>query len=152
MPDTLRIRFDFTTKYKLFRVGFTDMTADFVVQRGAHVAGWMLRFRQEPKWQLPLFTETLIRSPLKRPFQGRGSELYVAVRDDAGPQTLVVRQTHTEVKESGVLRWIGSLGATAMSDFQGRAEAEENRFLNEAFAALRADAQEVLGAAATRQP
>lgn len=150
MPDTLRLRLDFNTKYKMFRVGFSDMTADFIVQRGPHVAAWMMRFRQEPKWRLPLFTETLIRTPLKRPFQGRGSELYLAVRDDAGPQTLVVRQTHTEVKESAIVRWIGSLGATAMSDFQGRAEAEENRFLNEAFAALRADAQEVLVPGATR--
>lgn len=151
MPDSLRIRFDFNTKYKLFRVGFSDMTADFIMQRGPHLAAWMMRFRQEPKWKLPLFTETLIRSPLRRPFQGRGSELYLAVRDDAGPQTLLVRQTHTEVKESAIIRWIGSLGATAMSDFQGRAEAEENRFLNEAFVALRADAQEVLGAAAREQ-
>ncbi len=151
MPDTLRLRLDFNTKYKVFRVGFADMVADFIVQRGAHVAAWMMRFRQEPKWQLPLFTETLIRSPLRRPFQGRGSELYLALRDDGGPQTLLVRNTHTEVKESAILRWMGSLGATAMSDFQGRAETEENRFLNEAFTALRADAQEILGSAAGRE-
>lgn len=145
MPDTLRLRLDFNTKYKLFRVGFSEMFADFIIQRGEHSVGWMMRFRQEPKWQLPLFTETLIRSPLRRPFQGRGSELYLALRDDAGPQTILVRRTHTEVKESAILRWMGSLGATAMSDFQGRAEAEENRFLNESFTALRADSQNALG-------
>ena len=146
MPDTLRLRLDFNTKYKLFRVGFSELFADFVIERGEHSAGWMMHFRQEPKWQLPLFTETLIRSPLRRPFQGRGSELYLALRDDAGPQTLLVRRTHTEVKESAILRWMGSLGATAMSDFQGRAEAEENRFLNEAFAALRSDALDAVNA------
>jgi hypothetical protein len=145
MPDTLRLRLDFNTKYKLFRVGFSEMWADFTIQRAEHSIGWMMRFRQEPKWHLPLFTETLIRSPLRRPFQGRGSELYLALRDDAGPQTLLVRRTHTEVKESAILRWMGSLGATAMSDFQGRAEAEENRFLNETFTALRADSQNALG-------
>ncbi|MGH8311436.1 MAG: hypothetical protein ACRETX_16785, partial [Steroidobacteraceae bacterium] len=145
MPDTMRIRLDFNAKYKVFRVGFAELIGDFIVQRGAHSAAWMLRFRQEPKWQLPLFTETLIRTPLRRPFQGRGSELYLALRDDVGPQTLLVRTTHTEVKESAILRWMGSLGATAMSDFQGRAEAEENRFLSEAFTALRADVHDVLG-------
>lgn len=146
MPDTLRLRLDFNTKYKLFRVGFSEMWADFIIQRGEHSVAWMMRFRQEPKWQLPLFTETLIRSPLRRPFQGRGSELYLALRDDAGPQTLLVRRTHTEVKESAILRWMGNLGATAMSDFQGRTEAEENRFLNDAFTALRSDAQDPVNA------
>ena len=152
MPDTLRLRLDFNTKYKLFRVGFSEMLADFIIQRGEHSVAWMMRFRQEPKWQLPLFTETLIRSPLRRPFQGRGSELYLAVRDDAGPQTLLVRRTHTEVKESAILRWMGNLGATAMSDFQGKAEAEENRFLNDAFTALREDGQAALGVAPIRTP
>lgn len=145
MPDTLRLRLDFNTKYKLFRVGFSEMWADFTIQRGEHNIGWMMRFKQEPKWHLPLFTETLIRSPLRRPFQGRGSELYLALQDNAGPQTILVRRTHTEVKESAILRWMGSLGAAAMSDFQGRAEAEENRFLNESFVALRADSQNAVG-------
>jgi hypothetical protein len=144
MPDTLRIRMDFNTKYKMFRVGLAELVGDFIVQRGPNVAGWFMRFRSEPKWQLPLFTETLIRAPLRRPFQGRGSELYLALRD-GGPQTVLVRQTHTEVQESAIVRWLGSLGATAMSDFQGRTEAEENRFLSEGFAALRSDAQTLLG-------
>lgn len=152
MPDTLRLRLDFNTKYKVFRVGFAELWADFSIQRGDHSIAWMMRFRQEPKWQLPLFTETLIRSPLRRPFQGRGSELYLAVRDDVGPQTLLVRRTHTEVKESAILRWMGTLGATAMGDFQGRAEAEENRFLNEVFTALQEDGQAALGVTQTRTP
>lgn len=144
MPDTLRIRMDFNTKYKVFRVGFAELVGDFIIQRREQQIGWMMRFQQEPKWQLPLFTETLIRSPLRRPFQGRGSEMYLGLDDNPG-QTLLVRRVHTEVKESAIVRWLGGLGATAMSDFQGRTEAEENRFLNEAFVALRADAQEVLG-------
>jgi hypothetical protein len=143
MPDTLRIRLDFTAKYKMFRVGFTELLGDFIVQRGPHVSGWLMRFRQEPKWQLPLFTETLIRTPLRRPFQGRGSELYLALHD-GGAQTLLVRRTHTEVKESAIVRWLGGLGATAMDDFQGRTEAEQNLFLTTTFAALKADAQGVL--------
>jgi hypothetical protein len=146
VPDSLRIRLDFNTKYKMFRVGFAELVGDFIIQRSAHTSGWLMRFRQEPKWELPLFTETLIRSPLRRPFQGRGSEMYLAVHD-GGPQSLLVRRTHTEVKESAIIRWLGSLGATALSDFQGATENEQNRFLYAAFVALRGDADEVLGAA-----
>ncbi|MGQ0538852.1 MAG: hypothetical protein ACT4R6_07910, partial [Gemmatimonadaceae bacterium] len=145
-PDTLRLRLDFATQYKLFRVGFAELVADFVIQRGPHSIAWMMRFQREPKWQLPLFTETLIRTPLRRPFQGRGSEMYFAVHDGMGPQTLLVRKVHSEVRESAIMRWLGGLGASAMGDFQGRTEAEENRFLSEAFAAMRADAQDVLAA------
>ena len=72
--------------------------------------------------------------------------MYIALEDGAGLQTLLVRRTRLEVKESAILRWMGSLGATAMSDFQGRTEAEENRFLHDAFAALRSDLQDVLPA------
>jgi hypothetical protein len=37
------------------------------------------------------------------------------------------------------MRWIGRLGAAAFVDFSGATEVEENRFLPELFAALRAD-------------
>jgi hypothetical protein len=144
MPDTLRIRMDFNTKYKMFRVGFSEMLGDFIIQRGSNSIAWMMRFRDEPEWNLPLFTETLIRSPLRRPFQGRGSELYLAIQEGAGPQTLLVRRTHTEVKESAILRWMNGLGSTAMGDYQGKAETEQNRFLTDAFNALKADAEEVM--------
>jgi hypothetical protein len=144
MPDTLRIRMDFNTKYKMFRVGFAEMHGDFIVQRGPNSIGWFMRFHEEPKWQLPLFTEKLIRSPLRRPFQARGSEFVLAVNDRSGPLTTLVRRTHTEVKESAIIRWLGGLGATAMGDFQGATESEQNRFLYAAFVALTADVQEVL--------
>ena len=37
------------------------------------------------------------------------------------------------------MRFLGTLGFTAMSDYAGQVEEEENRFLAEGFAALRAD-------------
>ncbi|MEW5918562.1 MAG: hypothetical protein AB1762_19320 [Gemmatimonadota bacterium] len=143
MPDTLRIRMDFNTKYKMFRVGFSEMLGDFIIQRSSSSIGWMMHFRDEPEWNLPLFTETLIRSPLRRPFQGRGSELYLGVHE-GGAQTLLVRRTRTEVKESAILRWLNGLGATAMGDYQGKAEAEQNRFLSDAFTALRVDSEDLM--------
>ena len=90
----------------------------------------MMRFRREPKWDLPLATERLIRSPLRRPFEGRGSELRLAVRDDLGSQAMSVRQVRTAVRESAIMRWLGGLGATAFGDFRalgGRGESIPHR-------------------------
>ena len=52
------------------------------------------------------------------------------------------------VEESAIVRWLGGLGASAMGDFAGRAEAEENRFTAEALQALRADVRAMVAQAA----
>lgn len=139
ITDSLRVRFDFSAKFMMFRVGFTNLIGDFTVERGEHDRAWMLRFRREPEWNFPLATNRLIRSPLRSPFEGRGSELRLAVRDDLGNQAMSVRQARITVKESAIMRWLGGLGSTAFGDFAGRSEAEENRFLMELFGALRLD-------------
>lgn len=145
MPDSLRLRVDASAKFMIFRVGFHDLEGDFTVERGQHDRAWMMRFRGEPEWDLPLATERLIRSPLRRPFEGRGTELRLAVRDDIGNQAMSVRQVRTAVRESAIMRWLGGLGATAFGDFAGRSEAEENRFLTELFGALRQDVAAIAG-------
>jgi len=139
MPDTLRLVADLSTKVRFFTVGARNLVADFIVIRGARERGWLMRFQREPDWRLPFAAQSLLRSPLRRPFAGGGSTLRVAIRDSAGAQTLITRRSHTVVQESAVLRFLGSLGATAMSDYAGKSEAEENRFTAEVFNALRAD-------------
>lgn len=139
MPDSLQLRIDATAKFMIFRVGFHDLVGDFSIERGEHTRAWVMQFRHEPKWDLPLATERLIRSPLRRPFEGRGSELRLAVRDDLGNQAMSVRQIRIAVRESAIMRWLGGLGATAFGDFTGSSEVEENRFLYEMFAAMRLD-------------
>ena len=81
----------------------------------------------------------LIRTSLRHPFQGDGITIRVTVRDDAGPQSLLSREATLAVQESAIVRWLGGLGNSAMSDFAGRAEVEENRFVYEVLRALRAD-------------
>jgi hypothetical protein len=147
-PDSLRISMDVSMKYKLFRVGFTGMQGDFTIERGEHEQAWQMRFTKEPSWHFPLAMNQLIRVPLKRPFQGRGVELRVGVRDDRGPQALSIRQARAIVNESTIMRWLGNLGFSAMSDFSGKSEQEENRFWAEMFMALRRDAADALGATA----
>lgn len=139
MTDSLRLRVDFSAKFMMFRVGFTNLVADFTIERGEHERAWMMRFRREPEWRFPLATDRLIKSPLRSPFEGRGTEVRLAVRDDLGSQAMSVRQARTAVKESAIMRWLGGLGSTAFGDFAGRSEAEENRFLMELFGALRQD-------------
>lgn len=139
MGDSLRLHLDFSAKFMMFRVGFSNLVGDFTVERGEHERAWMMRFRREPEWSFPLATDRLIKSPLRSPFEGRGTELRLAIRDDLGSQAMSVRQVRTAVKESAIMRWLGGLGSTAFGDFAGRSEAEENRFLMELFGALRQD-------------
>ncbi|MEO7962343.1 MAG: hypothetical protein ABIT38_00370, partial [Gemmatimonadaceae bacterium] len=139
LPDSLRIVSDASAKFKIFRVGFKGLIGDFTIERGEHERAWMMRFRQEPDWHFPLAVDRLIKSPLRRPFEGRGSELRLAVRDDLGNQAMSVRQLRTAVRESAIMRWLGGLGASAFGEYEGRTEAEENRFLQELFGALRLD-------------
>lgn len=142
MPDTLQMRLDFNAKFKIFRVGFSNLVADFIITRGPHERGWFMRFQREPDWQLPLAVNYLIKNPLKAPFEGRGTEMRLVLRDDLGTQTMSLRHMRTVVNESAIMRWLGGLGSTAFGDFEGKSEAEENRFLMLMFEALRRDFSE----------
>lgn len=139
MPDSLKLRLDFSAKFMIFRVGFSNLEGDFVVDRDTHERAWHMAFRREPDWHFPLAVNHLIRTPLRTPFAGRGAELHFSVRDDLGPQTMSIRRGRLVVNESAIMRWLGGLGATAFADFEGTSEAEENRFLAALFEAMRAD-------------
>src|SRR5262249_14057521 len=104
-----------------------------------HDRAWTIVSQHEPKWVLPLITERLIRSPLKRPFEGQGAMLRFAVRDTGGGQTVLSRRTRLDVQESAIMRFIGSLAGHALGDLDTRVEAEEDRFLRDGFAALQGD-------------
>ncbi|MEX2152083.1 MAG: hypothetical protein WD825_02025 [Gemmatimonadaceae bacterium] len=139
MPDSLTLNGDFTMKVRRLTVGFHDYHADFVVVRNDRERAWSIVSKLEPKWTLPFVTERLLRTPLRRPFRGRGALFRIGVRDSAGAQTILDRRLHLEVQESMILRFIGRLGAIAVSDYQGLAEREQLAWLREAFDALVAD-------------
>jgi hypothetical protein len=139
MPDTLQIDVDAQAKFGLFTVGVTDMIGSFVQVRTPNERGWLMRFQKEPEWHLPLATKQLIRSPLRRPFQGSGILFRIGFRNSPNAPTMLYRKFDVAVRESAIMRFLGSLGFTAMSDYAGGVEAEENRFLAEMFAAMRAD-------------
>jgi len=139
MPDSLTLNGALTMKVRRFTAGFRDYHAEFTFIRTEHESSWSIISRREPDWVLPLATERLLRTPLRRPFQGSGSLFRIGVRDSVGGQTVLLRRLHLEVQESAILRFVGRLGSTAMGDYQGRAEKEMDIWLQEVFAGIVAD-------------
>jgi len=137
--DSLVLTADLTLKVKLFTVGVQGLVTDFVISNSGHDRGWTVVARREPKWVLPMLTERLIRTPLRRPFAGDGSSFRLSVRDSAGSQSLVGRHTRLDVQESTIMRFLGSLASHAVGDLDVRVEAEEDRFLRDGFAGLDGD-------------
>ena len=140
-PDTMELHLDFTTKLKFFTLGMHNLAAELIVTDRPHERAWTFVARREPEWKLPLITEHLIRTPLRRPFEGTGVIFHLGVRDSTDAQTLLERRAHATVQESAILRFLNSLGSGAMSDLADRTEREEEAFLREVFVALQADAR-----------
>ncbi len=139
MPAALSIHVDLSMKILLFTVGWTDMTGEFEVINTPHERGWSMRFAKEPEWHLPPTVGFLLKSPLRRPFQGPGIPVLISIRDNPGSQTILNRRGTLVVQESGILRFLNRLSGTAVGDFLGPSEREANRFNADAFRALRAD-------------
>lgn len=144
MPGELVIQSDFTAKILLFRVGFRRLVGDLSVLRSERERGWFIQFTKEPEWVLPPTVGYLIKTPLRRPFKGAGAMFRLAIADSPGRQSIIGRRTSATVQESAILRFLNRLSGTAMGEFVGKAEVEENRFSAEVFNALRADARSLL--------
>jgi hypothetical protein len=144
MPESLAIHVDMSMKILIFTVGWTDMVGDFDVINTPHERGWSMRFAKEPEWHLPPTVGYLLKSPLRRPFQGNGIPVRISVRDNPGSQTILNRRGTLVVQESGILRFLNRLSGTAVGDFLGPSEREANRFNADAFRALRIDVADLL--------
>jgi hypothetical protein len=139
MPDTLELESLVSAKVGIFRVGFEQLRSDFIITHGAQPS-WTLRWQREPEWKLPLFTESLIRSSLRRPFQQGGASFRVGLRDD-GANTVMFRHGTIAVHEGTILRFLGRLGSRAYSDLSTRVEKEMQDYLRDVFSAMREDAR-----------
>lgn len=139
MPDTLTFVAGASAKFGLFTVGMEQLSGEFVHVNTANEQLWVMRFTKEPHWDLPLLAEQLLHAPLKRPFEGRGALFRLGFVRGPSDQTILTRTAEGVVNESAIMRYLGNLGFTAMSDYAGIVEEEENRFLAEGMAALRAD-------------
>jgi hypothetical protein len=137
--DTLQLTSDVSLKVKMFTVGFHNMLMDFVITNSGHDRGWAFIGQHEPNWDLPLITERLIKSPLRRPFEGQGTLFRLSVRDSVGAQTLFTRRTRLDLQENSVMRFLGSLGSRAVGDLDGKVEIDEHKFWHDGFTAMEAD-------------
>lgn len=141
MPDTVTLTVDAKARFGLFTVGVSALQGEFVfVNDHTRERAWAMRFTREPEWHLPLISERLLRSPLRRPFEGRGVVFRLGFRTGDDGQTLLSRTFDVAVRESAIMRFLGNLGFTAVSDYAGKVEEEENRFIAEAMRAMRTDA------------
>lgn len=139
MPDTLVFTLDAAIKQGLFTIGVSNLVGEFVHIDTPRERAWQLRFTREPKWHLPLIAERLLSSAIRHPFEGTGVYFKLGLRTAPNGQTISERIVDVAVKESAIMRWLGNLGFTAVSDFAGSVEDEENRFLVELFRAMRGD-------------
>lgn len=136
---------DVATRIGIFGVGVEGLRGELTLLDAPHERGWLFRFREEPDWKFPLAMDRLIRTPLRRPFADEGVAFRVAAvapqpgAPGADDQTVIARHLSVTVEESTIMRWLGGLGFTAMSDFQGEVEQEESRFLAEVFRAMAED-------------
>jgi hypothetical protein len=144
MPDNLVIDASMQMKILLFTVGFTHMIGDFNVVKTPHERAYAIRFSTEPDWILPPTVHYFLKSPLARPFQGKGIPINIGIRDTPGAQTILNRRASLVVRESAILRFINKLSGTAVGDFLGPSEREANRFNADTFRALRADIASLL--------
>jgi hypothetical protein len=120
------------------------MVGDFDIINTPHERGWSIRFAKEPEWRLPPTVGYLLKSPLRRPFQGQGIPVLVSIRDNPGSQSILNRRGTLVVQESGILKFLNRLSGTAVGDFLGASEREANRFNADAFRALRIDVATLL--------
>jgi hypothetical protein len=142
LPDTLALLVDFKAQVKHLGVGFRGLRMQLVhVRHDASENSWAVTANREPEWEFPLAMARLIRAPLRRPFAGEGSLFRIGVRGDGSGQTVIVRQIRLFVQESAILRFLNSLSGAAFSEFEDRVDREENTWLREVFAGMRADAR-----------
>jgi hypothetical protein len=143
LPDSLLLQADFNVKVKIFHVGFHNLVMEFVnTANDDRERSWTMTAKREPQWELPFITARLVRGPLRRPFAGEGSMFRIGVRaGDGAVPTVLARQMRLFVQESAILNFLNSLSNTAMDEFGGEVEKEENFWLHELFSAMRDDAR-----------
>jgi hypothetical protein len=152
LPDSVTLHVEGFAKLGLFTVGVSGMRGSFVQRRLPGERSWFLRFAEPPHWHLPLVAERLLSAPLRRPFLGGGVQLRLGFRTGPQGQALLFRHTDLAVEESAIVRWLGALGFTALSEHEGPADEEENRFVAELFRAVRDDLAALPGLAGRERP
>jgi hypothetical protein len=143
LPERLRARAAASVKSGIVRVGVESLEGDVTLSRSKGAIRLRASFGREPDWRLPFLVEPLLRAPLRRPFEGEGALLALAVREDSAGATVLDREYRLVVRESWIVRWLGRFGGGMVTAFRAGAEAEADRFMGECLWALRDDLVEL---------
>jgi hypothetical protein len=147
--DVMRLTVDASAKVGPFRVGMRGLEVHTSRSASPSEVAMRFRFLGEPEWQLPPLVARLLRSPLRRPFEGSGSLMRYGVRTDARASadtaSIVWRDIDVTVRESAILRFFGRLGGTALSDFRAGAEKEAERLWGETLRGMAKDVGDECG-------
>ena len=138
LPGALRATADFATRMGHFGVGIRGLVVQLALTRTDTEKGLSARFLEEPEWQLPFLVETILHSPLRYPFEPPGSEVALALRENAGG-TVFAGLYRTRVRENWILRWLGGMTGNAVDEFRRGAEREADQYNRECLLALRDD-------------
>jgi hypothetical protein len=145
LPDSLILTGDAFARGGFAGVGIRKIQGDFLLRRGHGRAGFSLRWNREPEWKFPFSVDRLISSALRAPFAGDGVAVDFGVEDGPGGRLLLVRALGGEFQESWLVRWMGALAGSVFGSWTGKVEPDANRFIAEAFAALRDDVRAAAG-------
>jgi hypothetical protein len=139
IPERLHVRMSGSSKTGFLRSGFHDLDVAVELVTRSDEKGFVARFAKPPAWDLPFLVPLLLRSALRRPFEGDGAFLSFAARAGAPGPTLLTRHYRVAVRENWLLRWFGGYAAGAVNSYR-LGEAEADRFNAEAILAVREDA------------
>jgi hypothetical protein len=147
LGDVVGLTIDASVKVGPFRVGLRDLEVRASRSTTATQMAMTFHLTDEPEWQFPPLVARLLRSPLRRPFEGSGAMMRYAVRSEShapgDTMSTVWRDIDITVRESGILRFFGRLGGTALGDFRAGAEKEAERLWEESLRGLAADVEAI---------
>jgi hypothetical protein len=145
--DVMHLTVDLSAKVGPFRVGARGLEVRTSRAASSTELAMTFRFLDEPDWQLPPLVARLLRSPLRRPFEGTGAMMRYGVRTEDLTSTdtisTVWRDADVTVRESAILRFFGRLGGTALSEFRAGAEKEAERLWGETLRGLARDVETI---------
>jgi hypothetical protein len=123
----------------MVRVGVERLISEVEVADSPRELGIRARFAEAPEFKLPFLVKPFLLSSLRRPFEGEGAGLEFLLLESPEEGTRFLRAYRFTVKESWIVRWLGSFGGGMATVFRAGAEAEADRFDGECLWALRDD-------------
>ncbi len=143
LPDELCVKYGYSAKAGLFRVGFRNLVMDITMLRGTNEKGFIAVARASPDWRVPFFLDPFVKGALERPFEGEGTVMRVTVEGAREQPTRVKSGLRMAVKETWLMRRMGGLDG---SQLEAKAEEDIRRYERQVLQAVHDDVVALLNA------